>query len=162
MKIHTNLNLTLPSYESVIEQVCIEFAKAREVHGYFNSSHELIGVLEEEFDEFWDSVKTNNPDPQELIQIAATAIAGSVWLLFPYDKVIKQVSVEFEKFTQTHGYFNSAHELRGALKKAFDNFWDSVKGDDPNAFELIYISAIAVAGVVWLSQKAKQEIEELK
>lgn len=157
MKTSANVNLTC--FDKVIEQVCIEFAKAREVHGYFNSSHELIGVLEEEFDEFWDSVKANNPDPQELIQIAATAIAGSVWLLFPYDKVIKQVSVEFEKFTQTHGYFNSAHELRGMLKEYFDKFWDSVKGDDPNAFELIYISTIAIVGVVWLSQQAKQGLK---
>jgi len=80
MKIHTNLNLTLCTYENAIEQVGIEYHKATRSHGFFSSPHELKAVLEEELDEFWDSVKANDPDPQELIQIAATAIAGVVWL----------------------------------------------------------------------------------
>jgi hypothetical protein len=42
----------------------------------FNSTHELYAVLLEEVDEFWDSVKTDDPDPGELLQIAAVAIAG--------------------------------------------------------------------------------------
>ena len=80
MKRHTNLNLVLSSFQNVVEQVEIEYHKAIKNNGFFNSSHELRGVLEEEFDEFWDSIKENDPDPQELIQIAATAIAGVIWL----------------------------------------------------------------------------------
>ncbi|HEC62247.1 MAG TPA: hypothetical protein ENI27_08340 [bacterium] len=45
-------------------------------HGRFNSAHELYAVLKEEVDEFWDSVKADNPDPLELVQIAAVARRG--------------------------------------------------------------------------------------
>ena len=81
MKKHTNLNLSLSNLDNVFEQVSIEYHTATQAHGSsFNSSHELYAVLKEEMDEFWDSVKLNDPDPQELIQIASVAIAGIVWL----------------------------------------------------------------------------------
>jgi hypothetical protein len=31
-------------------------------------------VLQEEVDEFWDSVKADDPDPYELIQVTAVAL----------------------------------------------------------------------------------------
>jgi hypothetical protein len=72
--------------ESIFSEISEEYWKAREVYGAFSSSHELYAVLLEEVDEFWDSVKSNNPDPKELMQVAATAIAGIIWLSHNKDK----------------------------------------------------------------------------
>jgi len=46
----------------------------------FNSTHELYAVLLEELDEFWDSVKQNDPDPAELMDIIVTARMGLIWM----------------------------------------------------------------------------------
>jgi hypothetical protein len=101
MKIHTNLNLTLIDDRSIDEQVDIEYYKIVKKHNLFNSPHELFGVLCEEFDEFWDSIKRNDPDPQELIQIAAIAKAGLKYLSL---KANEEVAALQNK-THTEGEF---------------------------------------------------------
>lgn len=63
----------------VITDVTRETERIIEQYGMFNSAHELYAVLQEEVDEFWDSVKINNPDEYELIQVAAVAITGVMW-----------------------------------------------------------------------------------
>ena len=48
-----------------IEKVSLEIQQAREKYGYFNSTHEVYGVLIEEVAEFFEIVKrktlSNNP-----------------------------------------------------------------------------------------------------
>lgn len=44
---------------------------ARETHREFASWHEAYAVIKEKLDEFWDSVKANEPDLDELLQVAA-------------------------------------------------------------------------------------------
>lgn len=58
--------------------VSVEVEEGTKKFGSFNSSHELYAVLKEELDEFWDSVKKNDPDPRELVQIIAVARRGLV------------------------------------------------------------------------------------
>lgn len=69
----------LADIEKVADLVCRECLNNIEIHGFFNSAHELSSVLREEYEEFWDSVKRDIPDKKELIQIAAVAIAGIIW-----------------------------------------------------------------------------------
>jgi hypothetical protein len=45
-------------------------------HGKLQSAHEVYAVLKGELEEFWDSVKAHDPDPYELLQIAAVAYRG--------------------------------------------------------------------------------------
>lgn len=45
-------------------------------HGKLQSAHEVYAVLKNELEEFWDSVKAHDPDPYELLQIAAVAYRG--------------------------------------------------------------------------------------
>ncbi len=39
----------------------------------YASMHEAYAVIKEELEEFWNSVKANNPDPEELLHVCATA-----------------------------------------------------------------------------------------
>lgn len=44
----------------------------------YNSWHEAYAVMLEELEEFWESIRKDalNPDKMELVQVAATALAG--------------------------------------------------------------------------------------
>ena len=53
-----------------------EMGEAQEIHGAYATAHELYAVLQEEVDEFWDSVKQDRADPAELLQVAAVALRG--------------------------------------------------------------------------------------
>lgn len=46
-----------------------------------NSPHELYGVLMEEVCEYFDSIRANRPDPEELLQIAALTLRGYIQAL---------------------------------------------------------------------------------
>lgn len=39
--------------------------------GHFHSLHEGYAILLEEVEEFWESIKGNNPDPKEIVQVCA-------------------------------------------------------------------------------------------
>ena len=45
-----------------IEKVSLEIQQAREKYGYFNSTHEVYGVLIEEVSEFFQAVQVKNSD----------------------------------------------------------------------------------------------------
>jgi hypothetical protein len=45
-------------------------------HGKLQSAHEVFAVILGELQEFWESVRDHDPDPQELLQIAAVARRG--------------------------------------------------------------------------------------
>ncbi|MCP3685432.1 MAG: hypothetical protein GY861_22500 [bacterium] len=42
-------------------------------YGHIKSVHEGYAILIEEVEEYWDSIKLNNPDPKELVQVCAMA-----------------------------------------------------------------------------------------
>lgn len=63
-------------HEDTIKTLNKEMEFAVEKFGSFNSTHELYAVLLEELEEFWDSVKKNEPSSYELIQVAIVAIRG--------------------------------------------------------------------------------------
>jgi len=58
------------------DHVSIEMLRARRKFAPFHSWHEAAAVIREEFEEFWASVKANDPDPQELVQVAAMAMTA--------------------------------------------------------------------------------------
>lgn len=53
-----------------------ECVRGEEKHGKLQSAHEIYAVLLNELEEFWDSIKEHDPDPYELLQIAAVAYRG--------------------------------------------------------------------------------------
>lgn len=53
-----------------------ECVRGEEKHGKLESAHEIYAVLKNELEEFWDSIKAHDPDPYELLQIAAVAYRG--------------------------------------------------------------------------------------
>ena len=58
----------------ILLRIASECKRARSTHGIFHSTHEAYGVIKEEFEEWWDSVKDDEPDDEELISVAAMAV----------------------------------------------------------------------------------------
>ena len=72
MKRHTNWAAQID--EHVIDlEIQTEQLRGQQKFGNYNSAHEMYAVIQEEVEEFWNSVKANDPDPRELLQICATA-----------------------------------------------------------------------------------------
>lgn len=62
---------------TIYQQIEAEIERAREKFPPFHSLHEAYGTIKEEFDEFWDCVKANEPGwEDELIQVAAMCVAA--------------------------------------------------------------------------------------
>ena len=67
-------------FKDIVNAVEVEFLKASELFGPFNSAHEGWAVLKEEVDELWDEVKKKQElrsiekMRKEAIQVAAMAI----------------------------------------------------------------------------------------
>jgi hypothetical protein len=66
--------------QSIIQEVLVEYERASSNFAPFNSAHEGFAVMDEEVDELWTHVKTNQKKRdipamrQEAIQVAAMAI----------------------------------------------------------------------------------------
>lgn len=62
----------------ILEMIDIEFGRAINKFGSFNSGHEGKAVIEEELDELWEEVRRDRPGgaaaTREAIQIAAMAM----------------------------------------------------------------------------------------
>lgn len=59
-----------------------EAVRARAIHGPMHGAHEAYGVIFEEVAEFFDSVRADHPDREELKQIAAMCMCAMVELDF--------------------------------------------------------------------------------
>lgn len=64
--------------ECILEMIDVEFGRAINKFGSFNSGHEGKAVIEEELDELWEEVRANRPGgaaaTREAIQVAAMAM----------------------------------------------------------------------------------------
>ncbi len=67
--------------ENIYDEIKAEVQRGENKFGTLNSQHEAEGVIREEFEEWWDSVKANDPDPYELIQLAAVAKRAAMQLI---------------------------------------------------------------------------------
>jgi hypothetical protein len=76
-------------YRDIFEKIVEEIARARGKHPPFHSHHEAYAVIKEEFEEWWDSVKMDDPDPKELLSVAAMAVLALMEL--PYDLSVLEV-----------------------------------------------------------------------
>jgi chromosome segregation and condensation protein ScpB len=65
---------------AVLAQVMEECERARAKHRGMVSTHEAHGVILEELEEWWDSVKADTPDDKELLSVAAMAVLAIVEL----------------------------------------------------------------------------------
>ena len=72
MNRHTDFSFGLTE-ETVDELIGIEQYRGVSKFGQYHSMHEAYAVIKEELEEFWDSVKANDPDPIELLHVCATA-----------------------------------------------------------------------------------------
>lgn len=76
--------LQLQSLEDIRLEVAMEVSRATQKHGPMHSWHEAFAVIKEELDEFWESVKQDDADPEELVQIAAMAQRALLDLVVPH------------------------------------------------------------------------------
>ena len=70
-------------YVEIFNEIACEYEAARLKFPEFHSHHEAYAVIKEEFEEWWDSVKKNDPDRDELIQVMAMCLATLVELESP-------------------------------------------------------------------------------
>jgi hypothetical protein len=66
----------LETYNKLFDYVVLEIEHARDKHRKFASHHEAFGVIQEELEEWWDTVKIDKPDSSELLSVAAMALAA--------------------------------------------------------------------------------------
>ena len=61
---------------SPLADICREMVTGRNIHGEYNSRHEGLGVIVEEFDEFKDAIRENDDSATgvEAKQLAAAAM----------------------------------------------------------------------------------------
>ena len=61
--------------KTILQSIEAEVSRAENIHGQFNSTHEALGVLLEEFDELKDAIRANDLDAiyLEAIQVASVA-----------------------------------------------------------------------------------------
>jgi len=85
-------------YRDIFEKIVEEIARARKKHPSFHSHHEAYVVIKEEFEEWWDSVKADDPDPRELLSVAAMAVLALMEL--PYDLSVLEVHVVTEVYPE--------------------------------------------------------------
>lgn len=78
MKRHQNKWLAVSDGADLDSLIEIELYDALKRYGPFASAHELVAVLWEEMEEFWDSVKARDPNPKELLSICAVAKRGII------------------------------------------------------------------------------------
>jgi len=75
----------------IFERIVEEIDRARQKHPPFHSNHEAYAVIKEEFEEWWDSVKADEPDPKELLSVAAMAVLALMEL--PYEALTVRNSI---------------------------------------------------------------------
>lgn len=63
-------------YDALNVRLAAECVRGEQKHGKLQSAHEVYAVIKGELEEFWDSIKAHDPDPRELLQIAAVAYRG--------------------------------------------------------------------------------------
>jgi len=88
-KRHENLWLNTFDNSDLDLKIKTEQQFGLNTYGHYSSAHELAAVLREEFEEFWETVRNNDPDPKELLQICAVARRGIVELCATARKEIK-------------------------------------------------------------------------
>lgn len=72
---HQNKWLTVDTH-NIDYLIEAEMDRGFTTHGPFHSPHEMYAVILEELEEFWASIKNKDPDPGELLQVAALAKQG--------------------------------------------------------------------------------------
>lgn len=60
------------------------------------------------------------------------------------------IDMEMRQADMIYGPFNSPHELYGVFKEEFDEYWDSIRADDEDLYELV--QAIGV-GIRYINDK---------
>ena len=73
MKRHKNKWVYGLSSDMADMMIRVEQQRGFEKFGKYHSWHEAYAIIKEELEEFWDSVKEDDPDPEELVHVCATA-----------------------------------------------------------------------------------------
>ena len=68
----------MKSCKELDQEIRLEMQRAFHKWGPYHNTHELYAVLLEEVEEFWESVRRNEPDFHELLQVVAVAKRGII------------------------------------------------------------------------------------
>lgn len=118
--------------ESVYERVIYQISYARERHPPMKSEFEAYTIIREEMEEFFDSVKQNEPDLSELYQVVACCLMA-LEDVYGWDKFT------FNRSTNTGwakvGENPTIYHMYGVGQYYFDMYWDDVRGNQSKSHQ---------------------------
>lgn len=79
--------------KDLLELMQGEARAATKEFGPFKSPHEAYGVLKEEFEEWWDSIKKNEFDDYELLQVVAVGYRYLLERVKENPNILEDISV---------------------------------------------------------------------
>jgi len=103
-------------------------------------------TLGEDFDRLFKHIDAQAAEVERLKRVVSNSIEARV------DALIRG---ECEQAFQKFGDFNSAHELYAVLKEELDEFWESVRHNKPDAWELVQVAAVARRGVIQMTASSE-------
>ena len=98
-KMFDGVHMKKPTKKEFVKELLAEMHFGLNKFGEYHSMHEAYAVIKEELDEFWDGVKENDPDPKELLQLAATAFRGYIELCNTATREVREV-LFIERFSE--------------------------------------------------------------
>ena len=144
---------TGPQQSRVLYMVDGECRRGRHLHGDYRNHFHAWAVIKEELDEFWESVYRNAPDPDEIVQVAATSLRV---LLELENRGIESVEPELRGRMDNHyGYppgpiFTSFMDFYAHLVSRLETYWSSVRSSGRMSMEpLIEITVFCLRALTY-------------
>lgn len=144
--------------ECILDHVFIEIGRARNTHPSMGTVLDAYTIIREEMEEFFDSVKINSPDINELYQVIACC-------LMAVEDVFGISQAKFYLHRDHTGKLSdypTIYQIYASGQLYFDRFWDDVKSGQPSCnipHNLLEMACIIFTGLVFLLRSIREEEE---
>lgn len=141
------------------KMVSMEIIRSRQLHPPMIDHFHAYGVIKEELEEFFDSIKKQKPDLSEIAQVVGCCIM-TLQDTHNYRET-KIGYFEFEEFVGTFSFkkLSSYHQVYAYLRLHFDKYWENVKNTDilqiDTETSLVNMIDFGVSGLIFALDNTK-------
>lgn len=125
-------NNSLSELESIHDKIVYQISYARERHPPMKSEFEAYTIIREEMEEFFDSVKQNEPDLTELYQVVACCLMALEdvygWTEFTFNRSANSGWAKV-------GENPTIYQIYGVGQYYFDMYWDDVRDNQSRSHQ---------------------------